>query len=90
MSAQATAAAAPDVVRTEAPAEPCTIVIFGASGDLTRRMLLPALYNLMIDRALPPQCPIVGYARTEWSDGEFREHAKQAITEFSRRPIDSA
>jgi len=90
MSAQATTATAPHLVRPEPAAEPCTIVIFGASGDLTRRMLLPALYNLMVDKALPPQCPIVGYARTEWNDGEFREHAKQAIGEFSRRPIDSA
>ena len=65
MSAQATTATAPHLVRPEPAAEPCTIVIFGASGDLTRRMLLPALYNLMVDKALPPQCPIVGYARTE-------------------------
>ena len=88
MSAQATTATAPDRVRTEPAAEPCTIVIFGASGDLTRRMLLPALYNLMVDKALPPQCPIVGFARTKWSDSEFREHAKEAVSEFSRRPID--
>ena len=88
MSAQATTATARDLVRPEPAAEPSTIVIFGASGDLTRRMLLPALYNLMVDKALPPQCPIVGYARTEWNDRGFREHAKEAVSEFSRRPID--
>ncbi len=76
--------------RSEAAPEPCSIVIFGASGDLTRRMLLPALYNLSLDEQLPTQCAIVGFARTEWSDGEFREHARAAVSEFSRRPIDSS
>jgi glucose-6-phosphate 1-dehydrogenase len=90
MSAQATTAAGPDLVRTEPTPEPCAIVIFGASGDVTRRMLLPALYNLAADEQLPPQCAIVGFARTEWSDDEFREHAKAAVSEFSRRPMESA
>jgi len=89
MSAQAATEAAPEIFRAEPAPEPCAIVIFGASGDLTRRMLLPALYNLSVDEQLPPQCAIVGFARTEWSDGEFREHAKAAVSEFSRRPIDS-
>ena len=74
----------------EATPEPCAIVIFGASGDLTRRMLLPALYNLSADDRIPDQCAIVGFARTEWSDDDFREHTRQAVDEFSRRPIDPA
>jgi glucose-6-phosphate 1-dehydrogenase len=53
-------------------------------------MLLPALYNLSVDATLPPQCAIVGFARTEWSDEEFREHAKASVSEFSRRAIDSS
>jgi glucose-6-phosphate 1-dehydrogenase len=65
-------------------------VVFGASGDLTRRMLLPAAYNLSVDEQLPPQCAIVGFGRTEWSDEEFREHARASVSEFSRRPIDAA
>ena len=90
MSAQATTAAGPDLVRAEPTPEPCAIVIFGASGDLTRRMLLPALYNLAADEQLPPQCAIVGFARTEWNNDEFRDHAKAAVTQFSRRPMESA
>jgi glucose-6-phosphate 1-dehydrogenase len=90
VSAQATTAAGPDMFRAEQAPEPCAIVIFGASGDLTRRMLLPALYNLSVDAQLPPQCAIVGFARTEWSDEEFREHAKASVSEFSRRPIDAS
>jgi glucose-6-phosphate 1-dehydrogenase len=89
MSAQATTAAGPELFRSEAAPDPCAIVIFGASGDLTRRMLLPALYNLSVDEQLPSQCAIVGFARTEWSDAEFREHARASVSEFSRRPIDS-
>jgi len=83
-------AAGPGIARAEAKPEPCAIVIFGASGDLTRRMLLPALYNLAVDAQLPAQCAVVGFARSEWSDEEFREHAREAISEFSRQPIDSA
>src|SRR3990172_9643261 len=90
MSAQATPAAGADLVRAEPTPEPCAIVIFGASGDLTRRMLLPALYNLAADEQLPPQCAIVGFARTEWNNDEFRDHAKAAVTQFSRRPMESA
>jgi glucose-6-phosphate 1-dehydrogenase len=90
MSAQAATAAGPDLSRVEPPSEPCSIVIFGASGDLTRRMLLPALYNLAADDQLPPQCPIVGFARTDWSLDDFRRHARAAVREFSRRAIDDA
>ena len=52
-------------------------------------MLLPAAYNLSVDEQLPPQCAIVGFGRTEWSDEEFREHARASVSEFSRRPIDA-
>ncbi len=53
-------------------------------------MLLPALYNLALDRRLPPRFAVVGFARTQWSDGEFREQALAGVKEFSRRPVDSA
>ena len=70
--------------------DPCAMVIFGASGDLTQRMLLPALYNLALDRRLPTRFAVVGFARTEWTDDEFRQQAKEAVSEFSRRPLDEA
>jgi glucose-6-phosphate 1-dehydrogenase len=66
------------------------MVIFGASGDLTRRMLLPALYDLALDQRLPPRFAVVGFARTEMSDEEFRDQAHQAVKEYSRRPVDEA
>jgi len=92
VSAQASVvtAAAPGIALAEATPEPCAIVIFGASGDLTRRMLLPALYYLAADGQIPAQCAIVGFARTDWSDEDFREHTRRAVEEFSRRPIQPA
>lgn len=68
--------------------EPCCMVIFGASGDLTHRMLLPALYDLALDRRLPPRFAVVGFARTQWTDEEFREEAKKSVQAYSRRPLD--
>ena len=53
-------------------AEPCTVVIFGATGDLTHRKLVPALYNLAVDGELPTGVKIIGFARREKSDAEFR------------------
>ena len=53
-------------------AEPCTVVIFGATGDLTHRKLIPALYNLAVDGELPTGVKIIGFARREKSDAEFR------------------
>jgi glucose-6-phosphate 1-dehydrogenase len=70
--------------------EPCAMVIFGASGDLTHRMLLPALYNLALDRRLPPRFAVVGFARTDWSDELFREEARKSVQQYSRRPLDHA
>ncbi len=64
------------------------MVIFGASGDLTRRMLLPALYNLALDGRVPERFAIIGFARTEWTEDEFRAHAYQSVKEFSRRPVE--
>jgi glucose-6-phosphate 1-dehydrogenase len=55
------------------------IVIFGASGDLTSRKLLPSLYQLFKDRLLPPQFAILGASRTNYSDEEFREKMKENI-----------
>jgi glucose-6-phosphate 1-dehydrogenase len=68
-------------------APPTAVVIFGASGDLTARKLIPAVYNLAVDNLLPAEFFLVGFGRKEISDDEFRTVAKDAITEFSRRDL---
>ena len=77
-------------LRLERTPESCTMVIFGASGDLTRRKLLPALYNLALDGLLPDGFAVVGFARSEMTDQQFRQEALEAVREFSRRPVDAA
>jgi glucose-6-phosphate 1-dehydrogenase len=69
----------------------CAVVIFGASGDLAHRKLMPALYNLACGRSLPAGSLVVGVARREKTDAAFRAEMKQAVSSFSRRkPIDEA
>ena len=70
-------------IRLERTAEPCVIVIFGASGDLTKRKLIPAFYHLVQERVLPAEFAIVGLSRTEMSHDDFRDKMKTAIAEFS-------
>jgi glucose-6-phosphate 1-dehydrogenase len=71
--------------------DPCILVIFGATGDLTARKLIPALYNLAREGQLPPQFACVGFARRKKTDEEFRAEMKEAISKFSRvKPIDEA
>lgn len=71
--------------------EPCILVIFGATGDLTARKLVPALYNLARESRLPPQFACVGFARRTKSHEEFRKEMKDAVSRFSRvKPIDEA
>jgi glucose-6-phosphate 1-dehydrogenase len=64
--------------------DPCVLVIFGASGDLTKRKLFPALYSLAYRRLLPEKFAVVGIARTEESDDDFRERMKDAVQQFGR------
>jgi glucose-6-phosphate 1-dehydrogenase len=68
--------------------DPCAIVIFGASGDLTRRKLFPAIYSLAVRNLLPDELAIVGVARSEGTDAEFRAQMKDAVREFGRDPVD--
>ncbi len=63
----------------EGPVEPCTIVIFGATGDLTTRKLAPALYNLYLTGVMPDSLVIVGAARSEMTHMQFRERIKSAV-----------
>src|SRR5437763_10625926 len=67
--------------------QPCTIVIFGATGDLNQRKLIPALYTLAADGDLPPAVAIVGVARREKSDDEFRTELEEATRKFSRQAV---
>jgi len=69
--------------RAPRPADPCAFVIFGAAGDLTRRLLLPALYNLAAGKRLPDGFALVGVARAPWSSNEFRERMRAALKEFA-------
>jgi glucose-6-phosphate 1-dehydrogenase len=62
--------------------EPQILIIFGASGDLTQRKLVPALYQMKLERRLPPELTIVGVARREWSHDFFREHLREGVEEF--------
>src|SRR5919202_1316651 len=64
--------------------EPCVLVIFGASGDLAQRKLMPALYSLAVRRLLPDNFAIVGAARSEETDEEFRERMKGAVQKHAR------
>jgi glucose-6-phosphate 1-dehydrogenase len=72
------------------PVHPTTLVIFGATGDLAHRKLLPAIYNLAHEGALPERFNLLGIARTEHPDDEFRAIARESIERFSRRRPDPA
>ncbi|HZL42395.1 MAG TPA: glucose-6-phosphate dehydrogenase [Verrucomicrobiae bacterium] len=71
--------------------EPCSIVIFGASGDLTARKLIPALYHLFTERQMPPVFRVIGFARREKTDDSWRQELRAALEQYSRtKPIDDA
>ncbi|MEK0195950.1 glucose-6-phosphate dehydrogenase, partial [Microcoleus anatoxicus PTRS1] len=69
-------------LRKERVPEPQILVIFGASGDLTGRKLVPAIYQMKRDRRLPPETTVVGVARRPWSHDYFREQMREGIEEF--------
>lgn len=79
-----------DTSRTSKIAEPCVMVIFGATGDLTARKLIPALYNLAKEGQLPPHFACVGFARRKKSNEDFRKEMLDAVNKFSRtKPVDA-
>jgi glucose-6-phosphate 1-dehydrogenase len=93
MTISAPAAVLPNPLRDglaeERIPEPATMVIFGASGDLTKRKLLPALYSLTRERLLPARFAVIGYARRALNDDAFREEMRKGCDEFARRrPVD--
>ena len=74
-------------MRLHRAADPCAVVVFGATGDLTARKLMPALYNLARERLLPGGFSVVGFARRDWTDEQFRAAMKEGVTKFSREPL---
>jgi glucose-6-phosphate 1-dehydrogenase len=76
-------------MRLERTAEPFAVVIIGASGDLTKRKLMPALFRLAQARVIPAEFAVVGAARTEMGAEEFREQMRAALNEFADEEIDA-
>ncbi|MFL6113031.1 MAG: glucose-6-phosphate dehydrogenase, partial [Catenulispora sp.] len=67
-------------------AGPCGLVIFGVTGDLARKKLMPAIYDLANRGLLPPGFALVGFARRDWADQDFAEEVHQAVKEHARTP----
>jgi len=70
-----------DILCAETPAPPCAVVVFGASGDLTRRKLLSSIFQIYTQDLLNEKFYLLGCGRKKFSDENFREAAKQAIRE---------
>ncbi|WP_239616510.1 glucose-6-phosphate dehydrogenase [Cohnella mopanensis] len=70
--------------------ESATIVLFGATGDLAKRKIYPALYNLFIDGKLPQAFSLIGLGRREWTDESFQANVEQSLQQFSRRDAEDA
>ncbi|HST47255.1 MAG TPA: hypothetical protein VLJ82_05375, partial [Jatrophihabitans sp.] len=64
--------------------EPCALVVFGVTGDLARKKLLPAIYDLANRGLLPADFVLLGFARRDWEDGDFESLAKKAAKEHAR------
>ena len=77
-------------LQAELVADPCVVVIFGATGDLTHRKLLPALYDLAADERLPTGVSVVAFARRPFTDEQFRAEAARTIKQFARQPFQQA
>ncbi len=74
-------------MRSAKPAGPCVIVIFGAGGDLTKRLLVPALYNLQSEKLLPEEFAVVGVARSRQEDATFRQELGASLHEYAQGKI---
>ena len=72
------------------PAPPCAMVIFGAGGDLTKRKLIPALYNLAKRECLPEEFAIIGVSREQFSSDDFRERTTQEIRQYATSEVEQA
>ncbi|HEY4001708.1 MAG TPA: glucose-6-phosphate dehydrogenase, partial [Candidatus Xenobia bacterium] len=79
-----------DTLLAERIPEPCAVVIFGASGDLSRRKLIPALFDQAAEQHLPVRFAIIGVARTPASHDRFRDDMREAVTRYARHRPDEA
>ncbi len=77
-------------LRLEQTPDPCTMVIFGVTGDLTHRKLMPQLYDLTVDTPLPAAFSIVGFARRDWDDEKFRNEMQTAVKDALGDEVDDA
>src|SRR5438105_13795994 len=68
-------------------AGPCGVVIFGVTGDLARKKLMPAIYDLANRGLLPPGFALVGFARRDWADQDFAQIVHDSVKEFARTPF---
>ncbi|GAB49094.1 glucose-6-phosphate dehydrogenase [Mobilicoccus pelagius] len=78
---------APDDLRLPRIAGPCAVVLFGVTGDLARKKLLPAIYDLASRGLLPPGFSLVGFGRRDWNDADFAEYVREAVTAHARTPF---
>jgi glucose-6-phosphate 1-dehydrogenase len=76
--------------RLERIPDPCTLVIFGATGDLAHRRILPAVYNLRRAGLLPAESNVLGFARRPYTDGTYADEMRGAVEEHSRSPVEPA
>src|SRR5665213_1721557 len=72
-------------MQTTTKVNPTIIIILGATGDLTWRKLIPAIYNLYLDKRIPEKFVMLGVGHTDMSDNQFRNHLHEGVDEFSRR-----
>src|SRR5262245_62682370 len=70
------------------PGDPCVMVIFGASGDLTKRKLIPALYNLAKDNLLSREFALIGLGRADLSHEQFRDKCSEDVKKFATGQVD--
>jgi glucose-6-phosphate 1-dehydrogenase len=77
-------------IARDRPGDPCAFVVFGGMGDLTKRKLLPSLYNLRANGLLPKDFGIICVARREMDDAAYREWATRSLREFATRPVEDA
>ena len=72
-----------------APSGPCIMIVFGAGGDLTQRKLIPALYNLAVQKLLPEKFAVVGFGRAEWGHEDYRTKMTESLQEFEPGGVDA-
>ena len=73
-----------------APAPPCVFVLFGANGDLTARLVFPALYNLAAQNLLPKNFAVVAVTRVEFGETKMRDHLRESLGKYCKEKCDLA